>query len=161
MRSAIGRLQSVLQRSLLEQSQTVQMGVTLPPLSDLQQLVAAAALVGCSSSSTPWSSSQWGSVRCMSRAPHKLSLKKANNKASWLAVQPFLQQQEEQPDSSSDQLLQQRQSQIVQTAIPPLPVLDEPMLYQRIGRITGPYRVGPQVGAGMRCHDGVVGIPAL
>ena len=44
----------------------------------------------------------------MSRSPHKLSLKKANNKASWLAVQPFLQQQQQEPDSSDNQLLQQR-----------------------------------------------------
>jgi hypothetical protein len=82
----------------------------------------------------------------MAGRSHKLSLKKANNKASWLAVQPYLPQQEQQQQSDSTDQLQQRQSQVIQTAIPPLPVLEEPMLYQRIGKITGPYRVGPQVG---------------
>lgn len=147
--SAIGRLHSlVVQRSLQEQSRTTQLGVCLPHLSDLQQL-AAAALGTNNSSSNSWNSQLpgCGSVRSMAGRSHKLSLKKANNKASWLAVQPYLPQQEQQQQSDSDQL-QQRQSQVIQTAIPPLPVLEEPMLYQRIGKITGPYRVGPQVGTG-------------
>jgi hypothetical protein len=143
MRSAIARLHSfVLLRSLQQQPQANQITCTLPYLSDLQQL-AAAALHGNNSSS--WASPQTacGSVRHMAGRTHKLSLKKANNRASWLAVAPFLQQQE-QP--GSDQV-QQQHSQVIQSAIPPLPVLQEPALYHKIGTITGPYSVGAQVGS--------------
>jgi hypothetical protein len=146
MRSLICRLPGILlQRSVAEQPQQVaQLGVCLPHLSDLQQL-AAAALGGTTSSN---SSSRWqqpgcsaSCVRGMSGRAHKLSLKKANNKASWLAVAPYLQR--DQP--GSDEVEQQQRPEVIQSAIPPLPTLEEPVLYQRIGRITGPYSVGTQV----------------
>jgi hypothetical protein len=76
----------------------------------------------------------------MAGRTHSLSLKKANNKASWMAVAPYLKQQ---PDVKK---VQQQAAEVIQTAIPALPVLDEPVLYQCIGRITGPYSVGAQVG---------------
>jgi hypothetical protein len=76
----------------------------------------------------------------MAGRTHSLSLKKANNKASWMAVAPYLKQQ---PDAKK---AQQQKAEVTQTAIPPLPTLDEPVLYQRIGKITGPYSVGTQVG---------------
>lgn len=145
MRSAIARLQGlVLQRSFQEQQQAAQLSACLPHLSDLQQLAAAALGGTCnSSSSSSWTGQSAGcaSVRYMAGRTHKLSLKRANNKASWMAVAPYVEQQ--QPDSDA---LQQRRGELIQSAIPPLPVLEEPVLYQRIGRITGPYSVGAQVG---------------
>lgn len=143
--STIARLHSlVVQRSLHEQSRTTQLRLCLPHLSDLQQLAAAALGTHTIRSSNSWGTQlpACGSVRSMAGRTHKLSLKKANNKASWMAVQPYLQQEQQQ---QSDQL-QQRRAQVIQSAIPALPVLEEPILYQRIGKITGPYRVGPQVG---------------
>lgn len=154
MRSAIARLHSlVLQRSFQQQQQATRIGCSLPQLSDLQQL-AAAALHGNNSSSSScccWGSPQaaCASVRHMAGRTHKLSLKKSNNRASWMAVAPFLQQQEQQPGSDQMQL----QRQVIQSALPPLPVLKEPVLYQKIGTIAGPYSVGAQVGPG-RCHEG-------
>lgn len=149
MRSVICRLPSLLlQRSVQEQPhQVAQLGVCLPHLSDLQQL-AAAALGGATSSSSSSSWQQAGcasSVRGMAGRTHKLSLKKANNKASWLAVAPYLQREQQQQPGGSDAAMQQQR--VIQSAIPRLPTLDEPVLYQRIGRITGPYSVGAQVRA--------------
>lgn len=145
MRALIYRLPSLLlQHRVYEQShQVAQLGVFLPQLSDLQQL-AAAVLGGATSRSSSSRLQQAGcasSVRGMAGRTHKLSLKKANNKASWLAVAPYLEQQ--QPGGSAEAMQQQR---VIQSAIPPLPTLEEPVLYQRIGRITGPYSVGAQVG---------------
>lgn len=92
----------------------------------------------------PSSSDSWGSgVRGMAARTHKLSLKKANNRASWMAVQPFLEQQPQQEHEK------QPLPPPIDTALPPLPVQHEPPLHRRIGRITGPYAVVRQVrGAG-------------
>lgn len=135
--SIIYRLPSLLlQRSVHEE-----LGVCLPQLSDLQQLAAAVLGGAITSSSSRWQQAGCASsVRGMAGRTHKLSLKKANNKASWLAVAPYLDQQ--QPGGSDEPMQQQR---VIQSAIPPLPALEEPVLYQRIGRITGPYSVGAQV----------------
>lgn len=79
----------------------------------------------------------------MSGPTHKLSLKRANNKASWQAVQPFLQDQQQQQPKGGTGVPRQRPNPIV-TAIPPLPQLQEPAEYRKIGKLTGPYSVTQQ-----------------
>lgn len=140
---SLSRLHSlVVQHSCHEQLQLPQLSTCLNLLSEVQQL-AAAALGSNNNSSSSWASQlqSCGSVRHMAGRTHSLSLKRANNKASWMAVAPYLKQQ---PDTKKAQ--QQQAAEVIQTAIPPLPTLDEPVLYQRIGKITGPYSVGAQVG---------------
>jgi large subunit ribosomal protein L21 len=76
------------------------------------------------------------------RSGHKLSLKRANNQASWAAVQPFLEQQQGQPDQVAAAAAAKPPP--IQTAIPPLPQLEEPEQHRKIGRITGPYSITRQ-----------------
>lgn len=153
---ARGVVHNSLSNAQLEQQQATQKLVAcVTQLSDL--LVGAAGGCGVwgggnSASSVGGSSSgleQWqscaGSVRGMAGRTHKLSLKKANNRASWMAVAPYLENQQQQQQAGDALSQQQQQAPVIQTAIPPLPVLEEPVLYQRIGRITGPYSVGTQV----------------
>jgi large subunit ribosomal protein L21 len=79
------------------------------------------------------------------RSGHKLSLKRANNQASWAAVQPFLEQQQ-QPDHAAAAAAAAAAAKLppIQSAIPPLPQLEEPELHRKIGRITGPYSITRQ-----------------
>lgn len=98
---------------------------------------------GCSAGSTIWQSQ--GPLRHMAGRTHKLSLKKANNKASWLAVQQYFKKKLPMPQEKAATQPQQH-GPVIETALPPLPSLPEPPLYQKIGRITGPYAVAPQVG---------------
>ncbi|KAF6259378.1 ribosomal protein L21-like protein [Scenedesmus sp. NREL 46B-D3] len=81
------------------------------------------------------------------RSGHKLSLKRANNKASWAAVQPFLEQEQRQPDQAAAAgaaAAAAAKLPPIKSAIPPLPQLDEPEQHRRIGRITGPYSITRQ-----------------
>jgi large subunit ribosomal protein L21 len=80
----------------------------------------------------PWSCSF---VRLMGGRTHKLSLKRPNNRASWLAVQPFLK---EKPPAAADK------APVIESAIPALPKLREPPPLRLIGKITGPYAVSRQ-----------------
>jgi hypothetical protein len=160
----------------LQQHQQQCGGVVTPVMtaalqSAQQLLMQQAALAHGSSSWQPAATlllqpNSWHSVRAMGGRSHKLSLKKENNRASWLAVQPFLrdeqqQQQQQQgdgcgvghagatPHARQRQQRQQQQRQqlgpVIDSALPPLPVQQEPPLYQKIGRITGPYAVAQQV----------------
>jgi large subunit ribosomal protein L21 len=78
------------------------------------------------------------------RSGHKLSLKRANNKASWAAVQPFLEQQQRQPDQVAAAAAAAAKLPPIQSAIPSLPRLEEPEQHRKIGRITGPYSITRQ-----------------
>lgn len=73
---------------------------------------------------------------------HKLSLKRANNKASWAAVQPFLEQQQGTGQSTTARA--QQKSQPILTAIPELPKQREPAQHRKIGKLTAPYAITQQ-----------------
>jgi large subunit ribosomal protein L21 len=60
--------------------------------------------------------------------------RRLRNKANWLAADAYLP---ERPKS-------QKQKEAAVTAIPPLPALEEPQLWHRVGRITQQYSLQPQ-----------------
>ncbi|WIA37505.1 hypothetical protein OEZ86_014417 [Tetradesmus obliquus] len=100
------------------------------------------------SHNTPGSSSKTSgsyAVRHMAgRSGHKLSLKRANNQASWAAVQPFLEQRQPDQAAAAAAAAAAAKSQQIQSAIPPLPQLQEPEHNRKIGCITGPYSITRQ-----------------
>lgn len=73
---------------------------------------------------------------------HKLSLKRANNKASWDAVRPFLEDQ--QPKQQHNRRQRKERATPIHSAIPELPKLDEPAHYRKIGKLTAPYSIAQQ-----------------
>jgi hypothetical protein len=79
-------------------------------------------------------------VRSYAKHPQAVLLKRANLRASREAVEPFL----DKPPSNAAALAAPKGA-VIDTAIPPLPVVPEPVHYQRIGRITGPYSIKPQL----------------
>lgn len=78
----------------------------------------------------------------MAGRTHKLSLKRANNRASWAAVRPFLQQQQQQQPALAE--TPKPKLQPIQSAIAPLPQVEAAEQYRKIGCITGPYSVTRQ-----------------
>lgn len=68
----------------------------------------------------------------------KSSMKPINTRASWLAVKPFL-------PPVPPEVLEERQrfqrAPIVETCIPPLPVVQYPPFWTRYGKIVGPYEL--------------------
>eukprot|EP00878_Enallax_costatus_P008902 GHUV01009306.1.p1 GENE.GHUV01009306.1~~GHUV01009306.1.p1 ORF type:complete len:325 (+),score=85.82 GHUV01009306.1:256-1230(+) len=102
---------------------------------------------GCSheqASSSKISDAAWSfsHVRYMGGGPHKLSLKRENNKASRAAVRPFLQQQ--QPTQQHSKMSPRQKPKPIVTAIPQLPQLDEPRQLRKIGKLTAPYAITQQ-----------------
>jgi large subunit ribosomal protein L21 len=86
------------------------------------------------------------------RSGHKLSLKRANNAASWAAAAPSLPPEhpgrrrrrrgdDGMPPPSGEAL---PPPPPIESGIPPLPKLQEPLDHVHIGRITGPYRISKQ-----------------
>eukprot|EP00879_Flechtneria_rotunda_P008553 GHRR01008960.1.p1 GENE.GHRR01008960.1~~GHRR01008960.1.p1 ORF type:complete len:295 (+),score=104.38 GHRR01008960.1:1166-2050(+) len=120
-----------------------------------QQKLAAEAdsAIGCGCLFAPCSSGTsppawcFASVRHMAGRTHKLSLKKHNNRASWAAAQPYVEQAALQQGSQQQQQLSKVQP--IRTGIPELPKLEEPLHYRKIGRITGPYTITPQAAFGI------------
>lgn len=72
---------------------------------------------------------------------NKKSMKPLNTKASWLAVKPFL------PPLSAEEVEHRqrfKRAPIVDTCIPPLPTVDYPTFWTKVGKIVGPYSLETQ-----------------